>query len=184
MPQPLWVDTHATGPRKEKGLLGAASSPTAVCLMMLGIAGLVKCLEHVKQRDMPEPKNYKQAIASEYGEWWDDAILTELENLDGHEIWEWVKLPPGRRCIDTTWRFRAKPTLGGGIDKLKARLCARGFKQIHGLDFTETHAPVTVMSAWRANVAEMAEHGWDFDIFDVSGAYLKAPLLEEIYVLC
>ena len=120
-------------------------------------------------------------MESEFSQYWEDSIRRELDNLEDHEIWEWVDLPKGRRCIDTTWRFKVKPTMAGLIDKFKSRLCARGCKQIFGLDFTETHAPVTVMSAWRANVAEMAEHKWHFDIFDVSGAYLNSDLIEEIY---
>jgi len=50
------------------------------------------------------------------------------------------------------------------------------------MDFTETHAPVTVLSAWRANVAEMSKQGWMFDIWDVQGAYLTSELIEDIYV--
>ena len=68
------------------------------------------------------------------------------------------------------------------IGKLKSRLCASGFRQIFGMDFTETHAPVTVLSAWRANVAEMSKQGWMFDIWDVKGAYLTSELIEDIYV--
>ena len=153
------------------------------CLLLVSVAQLARGLEGVKQRDVPEPRNYKDVINSEFAEFWNEAIQSELANLKSHDIWEFVDLPPGRRCIDTTWRFRVKPTKSGLIDKLKARLCARGFRQIHGFDFTETHAPVTVLSAWRANVAECANYGHSYDLWDISAAYLTAKLLEDIYCL-
>ena len=146
-------------------------------------ANLVQGLEHLKQRDFPEPKTYKQAVEGEYGRFWQESIQEELANLEDHKIWEWVDLPPGRHCIDSVWKFKAKPNNASGIDRLKSRLCARGFKQRWGVDFTETHAPVTVMSAWRANVAEMSQRRWSYDIFDVSGAYLHSDLIEELYIL-
>ena len=173
------------GRKRGRNLMRRAESAftMATCLIMVSVANLVKGIEDVKRRDFPEPKNFKEAIQSEFSELWSAAIEAELSNLKSHGTWEWAELPPGRRCIDTPWRFRAKPTKSGLIDKLKARLCARGFRQIHGFDFTETHAPVTVLSSWRASVAECANYGWDMDFWDISGAYLKAELLETIYVI-
>ena len=176
---------HKSRSKQARRLVRRAKSAftMASCLIMVSVAQLVKGIENVKRRDLPEPRNYKDAINSEFSEFWNEAIQKELANLESHEIWEFVDLPPGRRCIDTTWRFRAKPTKSGLIDKLKARLCARGFRQIHGFDFTETHAPVTVLSAWRANVAECANYGYKYDLWDISAAYLTAKLLEDIYCI-
>lgn len=154
----------------------------ANCLLLIATAQSVAGLEGMKARDIPEPPNYKAALRGEFASFWRSAIMKEFDNLEEHDIWELVELPAGRRSIDTTWRFKAKPNAAGLIDKFKARLCARGFRQMFGIDFTETHAPVTVISAWRANVAEMARYDWDFDIWDVKGAYLNSELLEEIYV--
>ena len=175
---------HIGMKRGRKSMRRAKSAFTmAACLVLVSVANLVKGIEHVKARDFPEPRNYKDAINSEFKEFWNEAIQSELANLKSHGIWEWTELPAGRRCIDTTWRFRTKPTKSGMIDKLKGRLCARGFRQMHGFDFTETHAPVTVLSSFRANVAECANYGWKMDMWDISGAYLNAELLEEIYLL-
>ena len=75
----------------------------ATCLVLVSVANLVKAMETVKARDFPEPRNYKDAINSEFKELWNEAIQTELANLKSHGTWEWTDLPPGRRCIDTTW---------------------------------------------------------------------------------
>ena len=169
--------------RRKKALHqgGKVMFKMANALLLLATANLVKGLEGIRARDVPEPQSYKEALMSDYAEYWDAAIKIELKNLEDHDIWEWTHLPEGRKCIDTTWRFKTKVNAMGMIDKLKARCCSRGFRQIFGIDYTETHAPVTVLSSWRANVADMAQNGWDFEIFDVKGAYLNAELLEEIY---
>ena len=71
-----------------------------------------------------------------------------------------------------TWAFRAKPNNDGLIDKFKARLCVRGFREIFGIHYTETHAPVTTLTAFRACAADAASRGWLFDFFDIGSAYL------------
>ena len=105
---------------------------------------------------MPEPKRYTDAVTGRHSELWREAILKEVENLQSHGVWKWVWLPEGARCIDATWRFKVKITNAGLVDKLKARLCARGFKEIFGKDYIETHAPVTVLTSFRIALAEAA----------------------------
>ncbi len=42
----------------------------------------------------------------------------------------------------STWAFKCKRYPEGRIKKFKARFCARGDKQLEGIDFFETYAPV------------------------------------------
>jgi hypothetical protein len=44
--------------------------------------------------------------------------------------------------IPSTWAFKCKRYPDGCIKKFKARFCARGIKQLKGIDFFETYAPV------------------------------------------
>ncbi len=44
--------------------------------------------------------------------------------------------------IPSTWAFKCKRYPDGRIKKFKARFCARGDKQLEGIDFFETYAPV------------------------------------------
>ena len=147
-----------------------------------GYAHLIEELKHLKARDIPAPKNYRQAMASNFKTEWQEAIRKELQNLADHGTWEWVDLPKGRKPIDSTWSFKVKPNDKGQIDKFKARLCARGFREIYGVDYIETHAPVTTLVVFRVCIADAAQHGYLFSFFDISGAYLKSKLMEEIYM--
>ena len=62
------------------------------------------------------------------------------------------------------------------------QLCARGFKEIWGLHYTETHASVTTLTAWRACLAEAAKHNLKVAVFDIRSAYLMATLEEDVYM--
>jgi hypothetical protein len=46
------------------------------------------------------------------------------------------------KVLPCTWDLRCKRFPDGMIRKLKARFCARGDKQMEGVDFFETFAPV------------------------------------------
>ena len=146
-------------------------------------AMLVDELKHLKQRDVPQPKRYKDAIASDFSKFWKAAIQKEVQNMHDHRVFQWVRPVKGKRPIDYTWNFVCKPTKDGLIDKFKARLCARGFREVYGIHFTETHAPVTTLCSFRHCIAEAAEHDLLVELWDISGAYLREPLLEDIYFL-
>ena len=106
--------------------------------------------------------------------------------MKDHQVFEWVRredLPRGNNPIDYTWAFRAKPNNDGLIDKFKARLCARGFREIFGIHYTETHAPVTTLTAFRGCVADAAFRGWLYDVFDIGSAYLRTLLTDLITFL-
>ena len=145
---------------------------------------LVESLKGVMARDIPTPKNYKEAVNSEFADYWNEAIMTEIRNLESFNTWEWVPRPKDRKLVDSTWVFRAKANQKGEVDRMKARLCARGYRQIWGQDYVETHAPVTCLASWRASLAQAAHHGRKIAILDIKSAYLMADVKEDIYMSC
>ena len=141
---------------------------------------VVRDLSQTLARDVPVPKSYRDALSGEFGEVWNSAVMRELHNLASHDVWEWCELPKGRNhTIDATWAWRVKSTSQGFVDKVKARLCARGFREIYGLDYVETHAPVTTLTSWRACLAEAANKDWGVHIWDVASAYLLSEIPES-----
>ena len=46
-------------------------------LMMIASANLVKGMENVKARDVPEPSSYRNALDSEYSEFCEESIRSE-----------------------------------------------------------------------------------------------------------
>jgi hypothetical protein len=56
------------------------------------------------------------------------------------------KLPPKTRYLDLIWTYRSKCRPNGSLKKYKARLCVNGSRQIQGIDYTESFAPVVQWS--------------------------------------
>ena len=143
---------------------------------------LVESLKGTAARDIPTPKNFKEAVNSEFADYWNAAIATEIRNLESFNTWEWVPRPKDRKLIDSCWAFRVKANQKGEVDRMKARLCARGYREIWGQDYVETHAPVTCLASWRACLAQAAHHGRKIAILDIKSAYLMADVKEDIYL--
>ena len=73
----------------------------------------------------------------------------EYDALLENETWNLVPLPDGRKGIPCRWVFKIKPATRDEDEIYKSRLIAKGFRQISGLDYDETHAPVIQMTALR-----------------------------------
>jgi hypothetical protein len=70
------------------------------------------------------------------------AIRTEIKALEANPTFVLVGPPPGAHILENTIQFRIKTGPTGEILQFKARVCARGDKQIFLLDYIDTRAPV------------------------------------------
>lgn len=73
--------------------------------------------------------------------------------------------------------------MDNGLVIFKACLCAQGFSQVHGVDFSKPFAPTGRLNSLRALISYAAAHGLDFHQLDVKTAFLNADLNEEVYLL-
>ena len=55
-------------------------------------------------------------------------------------VWDLTVLPPGKCALTSKWVYRTKE-LPDGSRIEKARIVARGFEQVQGVDFHEIFAP-------------------------------------------
>ena len=58
-----------------------------------------------------------------------------------------MDLPPGSKPLGYKWIFNKKLKAGGSIDKYKAKLVIKGYKENEGLDYFDTCSPVTRISS-------------------------------------
>jgi hypothetical protein len=109
-----------------------------------------------------DPTNYEEAVQLPEAAQWRTAMETELCTLEENSTWELVPRPPKPTNIVTSkWVFKTKRHADGTVDRYKARLVARGFSQVEGLDFFETYAPVVRLEALRVLLAIAAYHDYE-----------------------
>lgn len=128
------------------------------------------------------PSSYSEAMNSNDAAQWARAIQEELQAHERNRTWSLVSRTPGQQVIDSRWVFRVKQDSETQSKKFKARLCARGFKQRPGIDFSETFAPVVRYDSLRTVLATVAERDLELMQFDVQTAFLYGQLKEEIYM--
>ena len=113
---------------------------------------------------------------------WKEAVNSEIESILSNHTWELVDLPPGNKPLGLKWIFKRKMKDDGTIDKYKARLVVKGFRQKEGLDYFDTYSPVTRITSIRMLIALAAVYGLEIHQMDVKKAFLNGELEEEIYI--
>eukprot|EP00253_Pinus_taeda_P007582 PITA_07582 len=82
-----------------------------------------------------DPRTVKEAMDSEDGKLWKEAMVDEMASLHKNESWDLVELPAGKKPIGSKWVFKKKTNAEGKVEKYKARLVAKGYSQVSGIDF-------------------------------------------------
>ena len=67
-------------------------------------------------------------------------------------------LPKGQKTISVKWVFKTKLNKSGEVDKYKARLVVKGYKQQYGVDYTEVFSPVARHDTIRLVIALAAQN--------------------------
>jgi hypothetical protein len=108
----------------------------------------------------------------------------ELHTLvNKFDCWDYVP-NPGKNVLPSTWAFKIKHYPGGHVKKFKARFCARGDRQIVGVNYFETWAPVVMWSTVCIVMALAATLNLISVQCDITGAFIHVcvPATETIYV--
>ena len=93
-----------------------------------------------------------------------------------------VDLPLGTKPLGYKWIFKRKIKTDGSIDKYKARLVVKCFRQKEGLDYFDTYSPVIRITSIRMLIAIAALYNLEIHQMDVKTAFLNGDLDEEIYI--
>jgi hypothetical protein len=87
-----------------------------------------------------------------------------------------------QNVVGTKWVFRNKQDKYGVVTRNKARLMAKGYTQVTGLDFEETFAPVARLESIRILLAYVAHYSFKLFQMDVKSTFLNGPIKGEVYV--
>ena len=133
--------------------------------------------------DPDEPQSFHEAwqdpdlIAREK---WQEAICLEFKKMLDMGVWRHVKredCPSDHRLIGCRWVFKVKRN---GV--YCARLVAKGFSQIPGVDFTDNYSPVVNDVTFRVVLARMLIENLKGKVVDIDNAFLNGDLEHEIYM--
>ena len=69
---------------------------------------------------------------------WLEAMKYEMGSMYENKVWTLVDLPDDRQAIENKWIFKRKTDADGSVTIYKARLIAKGFRQVQGIDYDET----------------------------------------------
>jgi len=164
-----------------EGVTGEDISDTADCAYSADQQQLIFAAIQEAEGD---PKTLSEAQARSDWPRWKEAMDRELATLEKAETWSTVPCPPDKNVVGSKWVFRIKRKADGSIEKYKARLVARGFTQVYGVDYFDTFSPVAKLASFRTILAIAAKSDWEIKSFDFNGAYLNGELdeHEEIYM--
>ncbi len=147
---------------------------------------LTACPKLLKSKgNDPDLPTFQQAMTGSYRQEFLDAMQVEIKELEAHNTWIVVKMsevPKSANILPCTWVFRIKRYPDGRLRKFKARICARGDKQIEGVDYDETYSPVVSWSTVRLLLVLTTKFGWKTRQVDFSNAFVQAKLKEQVYM--
>jgi hypothetical protein len=106
----------------------------------------------------------------------------ELNNFTRNQVWKLEEHPQYARIIRTKWVFCKKQDDQGVVVRNKARIVAKGFSQVEGLDFGETFAPVARLEAICMLLAYTSHHEMKLFQIHVKSAFLNGFINELVYV--
>lgn len=129
-----------------------------------------------------DPASFEEAMSRHDKDKWIAAMRDEMKSLHDNKVWTLVKRPDNCNIVSNRWVLRIKRKPDGSIDRYKARLVARGFSQVYGIDYTETYAPVVSAISVRLLLAYAAVENLLIAQFDVKTAFLYGDLDETVYM--
>ena len=125
-------------------------------------------------RDGGAPSSYEEALSGPQSVGWKKAFAIEVKSLNDNKVYTAVDKPSGQKVVRAKWVLRRKLLPGGKLDKLKARIVAKGFTQREELDYEETFSPTLRFESVRLMVAGAAAGNMHTHKMDVTTTFLYA----------
>ena len=103
--------------------------------------------------DHDEPTNYEEAMMSPDSAKWLEAMKSEMRSMYENKVWTLIDLPNDRRGIEIKWIFKRKTDADSSVTIYKARIIAKGFWQVQGVDYDKSFSLVSMLKSVRIMLA-------------------------------
>ena len=134
----------------------------------------------------PDTMYFHQILSQDDKPQFLQAMSLEINDHNKKKHWILVlrtDLPEGARVLPCVWAMRRKRDLiTGDITKWKARLNVDGSKQIMGLDYDQTYAPVASWASVRLILFMAMTQKWKTKQLDFVQAFPQAPVEQDLYI--
>jgi hypothetical protein len=138
----------------------------------------------VANRSDPDTMTFEQAMRQPDREKFIEAMVKELDDHTNNGHWEIVhhSAAKNNKPILAVWSMKRKRDPAGEIIKWKARLCAHGGMQTHGINYWDTYSPVVSWSTVRLILILAVILGWHMRSLDFVLAYPQADVRTDIFM--
>jgi hypothetical protein len=117
--------------------------------------------------DNKEPNTYTEAVMGSESVRWLEAMRSEMEPIRDNRVWNLVDPPDGIRAIECKRILKKKTDADGNVHIYEARLVAKGFHQIQGVDYDETFSLVAMLKSIQILLAIVAYYDYEIWQMDV-----------------
>ena len=83
--------------------------------------------------------NFDEAFNDER---WRQAMEDEIQSIEKNNTWKLTTPPKDHWEIGVKWVYKTKKNAHGEVERYKARLVAKVYKQRHGMNYKEVYAHV------------------------------------------
>jgi hypothetical protein len=113
---------------------------------------------------------------------WNHAMDLEYNALIKNSTWHLVPPMKGRNVVGCKWVYKVKRKQDGNLDRYKARLVAKCFKQCYGIDYDDIFSLVVKIATIRTILSIVISRGWSLRQLDVQNAFLHRYLEKDVYM--
>src|SRR3954463_1359608 len=129
--------------------------------------------------DHDELANYEEAMMSPNSAKWLEAMKSEMRSMYENKVWTLIDLPNDRGAIEIKWIFKRKTDADSSVTIYKARIVAKGFRQVQGVDYDESFSLVSMLKSVRIMLAIAAFYEiWQMD---KKTAFLNGFIKRKVY---
>ena len=97
-------------------------------------------------------------------------------------MWSLVPRTTDHKVVGNKWVYKVKYNIDASLSKYKARLAAKGFQQVVGVNYFETFSPIVKPATVRVVLALAVMNQWNIKEIDVNNDFLNGDLMEDVFM--
>lgn len=141
---------------------------------------MVNLIFNIDKINVTEPIKFEEAWNHPdimQREKWQTAIKKEFEDLNKRNFWRIINKHPNMRTIKLKRVFKIKSD-----STYRARLCALGYMQVSGLDYSDIHSPVLHEVTFRIMLVYKIINNFKMKRVDVTTAFLESKIKSVVLI--